>query len=98
MKLSDGAIIDPRGYRSSKFGNDPMTEYIYGISLDQSCGESDGEAEAPTGWFARIGRQMIGENGQSFVARERFATVELAQARFAEMADDYSAWLGDDDE
>jgi hypothetical protein len=83
-----------REYRdsySTKFDS-PFTAYLWDLSLSGGSDEESGESDSPTGWFARLGRNIITSYSSGAVYRERFATVDDAVGMFASLDADYSRW------
>ena len=73
-------------------GEDPMVDYLWSIDLNGSSDEASGTVEAPTGYFARIGRRMVRSDERGNLSAQRFATVEAATEEFANLAAEFDDW------
>jgi hypothetical protein len=82
---------------STKFDG-PFTAYLYDLTLSGGADEDGGDVESPTGWFARLGRNIVTADSQGFVYRNRFASVSDARVCFAALASEYAAWADEDED
>lgn len=73
----------------------PMAAYIYENELFD---DSDGECQAPTGWFALSGRWIIQEDERGAVYGERYSTHAQASLAYHSLCDDYDNWLNTEGE
>jgi len=79
-----------------KFGGSRRAAAAWLVTLDGGEDEQSGNSEAPTGWFARVGRTIVSTDSQGFVYVEKFSTTEAAAEAFASLDAEYAEW--DDDE
>lgn len=93
MKFSNGTVINPH---DSRFGcTDAFTEFLNELHLNGGADEASGSVEAPTGWFARLGRHLLYEDSQGFVTRQRFASIDAAKDHYQTLENEFFEW--DDD-
>lgn len=79
-----------------KFGS-AMAEYLYEKMND--WGErSDGDAEAPTGWWCQFGKRVLWGDSRGFVDVDTWSTEAEADRHVAEAEAAYSAWLDSEEE
>lgn len=71
-----------------------IAEYI---DTHQAYDFTDGNVEAPTGWFGLAGRNVIVEDERGFVSTHKFATRIAARTAFDDRTDEYSMWLEGDE-
>jgi hypothetical protein len=82
------------GWRS-KFDS-AITEYIYN-DMDSWADQSSGDAESPTGWFAKAGdKRIIRGDEQGFVWVERFADEAERDRVYDALDEHYGAWSDDE--
>lgn len=74
---------------------DPFTAYLYEVSLNGPDQET-GDLGAPTGWVGLLGRNLLREDSQGFVYRERYASVAAAVDAFEVVDAEYGDWADDD--
>jgi len=67
------------------------------VDINSYYDDTSGDVEAPVGWFGRAGRNVVSEDTQGFVYRQRCDTVAQAIAIYAELEDEYADWSDDDD-
>lgn len=88
-------LKEAQGSYVAKFDS-PFTAWLYDNS-DRTIDQESGDVAAPTGWFARCGRNLLVEDERGFVGRLRYRTVEGADEAFNELESEYIDWAGDDD-
>jgi hypothetical protein len=66
----------------------PFTAFLASMDPD----ESGGSVEAPNGWFARFGKNIVQEDSQGFVNRTRHASLDTAKVVFGQFEDAYAEW------
>lgn len=69
--------------------SDGLARYI---DKNNMYDETDGDVEAPTGWFGLAGRNVLVHDSQGFVTRHRFDTVSDAQMHWNELGEQYQKW------
>lgn len=97
MRLSGSTVTiirtDPHRH---KFGS-AMAEYLYEKMND--WGErSDGDAEAPTGWWCQFGKRILWGDSRGFVDVDTHPTLVEANNAVAQAEVAYSEWLNSEED
>lgn len=80
-------LTDPHRHKFA----DALAEYLYD-DMDSWAHDASGDAECPTGWFARIGKRILRGDDHGFVWVERFHDERGAETIFNALSHLYSAW------
>jgi hypothetical protein len=59
--------------------------------------EYDGDVDAPTGHFYRVGRYLVTTDSQGFRDLAEYQTEREAETAYGDASDEYSEWLGEED-
>lgn len=79
-----------------KFENEgPIVRYLY--ERMETADQESGTSEAPTGWFARFGKWLIGGTTRGFVWSHKYDTPEQASGIFDNMTAEYSEWATEEE-
>ncbi len=79
-----------------KFSGSRRAAAAWLFSLD-GCDEESGDVDSPTGWFGRVGRDIVGSDDRGFVWTTKYANESQARSEYETLNERYSEWLGDDD-
>jgi hypothetical protein len=76
-------------------GESPMVQFIMENDLFDA---TDGDVEAPCGWFGRAGKWAIGENSQGFASGYKYPTTWEADDWYASQENYYNGWLSEEED
>lgn len=94
MITTEGNVIDPRGYRASKYAC-AFTEYLSDVAM-RDMERGSGDVECPTGYFVRLGRRIVFTDSRGFVWHETYGDAFGASQVFDALEHYYGVWCWDE--
>lgn len=76
-------------------GESPIVAYLWELCANGAEDEFSGTSDAPTGWFARLGKWLITATDRGFVHGDKFPTLDSAREEFALRDAQFAQWDSD---